>query len=76
MRSELVCEANRPVNMLHKIASTKVCASAQAKAINSIMPMLSEDELAVFQKSAEKICDAQGDFVGFDCHLLHLFHKV
>ena len=36
--------------MLHKTASTKVCASAQAKAINSIMPMLSEDELAVFKR--------------------------
>ena len=50
VRSELVCEANRPVNMLHKTASTKVCASAQAKAISSIMPMLSEDELAVFKR--------------------------
>lgn len=50
VRSELVCEANRPVNALHKTASTKVCASAQAKAINAIMPMLSEDEIAVFKR--------------------------
>lgn len=50
VRSELVCEANRPVNSLHKAASTKVCAKAQAKAINVIMPMLSEDELAVFKR--------------------------
>lgn len=50
VRSELVCQANRPVNALHKTASAKVCASAQAKAVNSIMPMLSEDELAVFKR--------------------------
>ncbi|MBP3697239.1 MAG: ribonuclease III [Clostridia bacterium] len=50
VRSELVCEANRPVNALHKTASTKVCAKAQAEAINVIMPMLSEDELAVFKR--------------------------
>lgn len=50
VRSELVCEANRPVNALHKAASTKVCASAQAAAIIKIMPMLSEDEEAVFKR--------------------------
>ncbi len=50
VRSELVCEANRPVNTLHKTASTRVCASAQANAIKLIMPMLSEDELAVFKR--------------------------
>ena len=50
VRSELVCEANRPVNLLHKTASTRVCAKAQAEAINVIMPMLSEDELSVFKR--------------------------
>ena len=50
VRSELVCQANRPVNALHKTASTRVCAKAQAEAINVIMPMLSEDELAVFKR--------------------------
>ena len=50
VRSELVCEANRPVNALHKTASTKVCAKAQAKAMNIILPMLNEDELAVFKR--------------------------
>lgn len=45
-----MCEANRPVNALHKTASTKVCAKAQAQAINTIMPMLTEDELAVFKR--------------------------
>ncbi len=50
VRSELVCEANRPVNALHKSASSRVCAKAQAQAMNVIMPMLTEDELAVFKR--------------------------
>lgn len=32
-RCELVCEANRPVNALHNMASKHVCAAAQAEAI-------------------------------------------
>jgi len=50
IRSELVCEANRPVNDLHKMASKKVCAAAQAQAIRQIMPLLTEDETAVFKR--------------------------
>lgn len=49
-RSDLVCEANRPVNALHTAASKRVCAAAQAEAIRKIMPMLTEDELAVFKR--------------------------
>ncbi len=48
-RSELVIEANRPVNDLHKAASKKVCAAAQAESIRKIMPLLTEDETAVFK---------------------------
>lgn len=50
VRSELVCDANRPVNDLHKMASKKVCAAAQAEGIRRIMPMLTEDETAVFKR--------------------------
>ncbi len=49
-RSELVCEANRPVNALHKTASQRVCAAAQAESIRKIMPMLTEDEMTVFKR--------------------------
>lgn len=49
-RCELVCEANRPVNSLHNMASKRVCAAAQAKAIKNIMPLLTEDETAVFKR--------------------------
>lgn len=50
VRSELICEANRPVKDLHSTASKRVCAKAQADGIRSIMPMLTEDELAVFKR--------------------------
>lgn len=50
VRSELVCEANRPVNALHKAASGKVCAAAQAKGIKKILPLLTEQEEAVFKR--------------------------
>ena len=50
VRSELVCEANRPVNALHKSASQRVCAAAQAKGIRKILPLLTEKEEAVFKR--------------------------
>ena len=49
-RTDLVCEANRPVNALHTAASKRVCAAAQAESIRKIMPILTEDELAVFKR--------------------------
>lgn len=49
-RCELVCEANRPVNALHTMASKRVCAAAQAEAIKKIMPLLTEEETAVFKR--------------------------
>ena len=49
-RCELVCEANRPVNALHNLASKQVCAAAQSEAIKKIMPLLTEDETAVFKR--------------------------
>lgn len=49
-RSDLVIEANRPVNALHTMASKKVCAAAQAESMRKIMPMLTEDETAVFKR--------------------------
>ena len=49
-RSELVCEANRPVNALHNMASKKVCAAAQAESIKKILPLLTEEETDVFKR--------------------------
>ncbi len=50
IRSELVCEANRPVNDLHKLASKRVCAAAQSEGIKKILPLLTEDETSVFKR--------------------------
>ena len=51
VRESLVTDANRPVNALHKLAVEQVKASAQAKAIKDILPMLSEEEEAVFKRA-------------------------
>lgn len=50
VRSELVAEANRPVDALHKNASKIVCAAAQAEGMRKILPLLTEDESAVFKR--------------------------
>ncbi len=50
VRESLVCEANRPVNKLHKEATKLVKAQAQAEAAQKILPMLTEDEMSVFKR--------------------------
>ncbi len=50
VRSEIVSEANRPVKDMHKAASSKVCASAQAQAVKKILPLLSEEEIETFKR--------------------------
>lgn len=50
VRERLVCQANRPVNKLHKEATTLVKASAQAEAMEKIMPILTEEEISVFKR--------------------------
>ena len=42
--------ANRPVDTLHKTAARIVCASAQAGGLRRILPLLTEDEEAVFKR--------------------------
>ena len=51
VRETLVSDANRPVNALHRLAVDKVKASAQAKAIKDILPLLSEEDEAVFKRA-------------------------
>jgi len=50
VREKLVCEANRPVNRLHKAATEYVKASAQAEAVQKILPSLTEKELSVLKR--------------------------
>ncbi len=50
VRKELLDDANRPAGDLHKLASQRVCASAQAASIKRILPALSEEETEVFKR--------------------------
>lgn len=50
VREMLVCQANRPVNKLHKSATEYVKASAQAQAIVKISDKLTEKELSVLKR--------------------------
>lgn len=50
IREGLVIEANRPVKKLQTIASQKVNAAAQAEYAKKIIPILNEEEEAVFRR--------------------------
>ena len=50
VRENLVCDANRPVNDLHKESVKYVSAKAQTAAFKMISPVLTEEENAVFKR--------------------------
>ncbi len=50
VRESLVRAANRPANALHGLAVRQVKASAQARAITKLMPLLDAEELAVYKR--------------------------
>ena len=50
VRERLLSQANRPVNDLHRLAVREVRAEAQADAIKRILPLLTEQEEAVFKR--------------------------
>lgn len=50
VREMLVCEANRSANELHKAAVKLVRAEAQAAAMDTVEPLLTEKEAAVFRR--------------------------
>ena len=50
VREQLICQANRPVNALHSSATRLVKASSQSKAMDKLMPMLTEKEITVFKR--------------------------
>ena len=49
-RKRLVEDANRPVNDLHRETVRYVNAASQAQAIKKLIPVLDEDEHAVFKR--------------------------
>ena len=50
VRERLLSQANRPVNDLHRLAVREVRAEAQAAAIQRLLPILTEEETAVFKR--------------------------
>lgn len=50
VREGLVRAANRPANALHGMAVRQVKASAQAAAAAKLLPLLDEEELAVYKR--------------------------
>lgn len=50
VRERLLSQANRPVNDLHRLAVREVRAEAQAAAIKRLLPLLTEQEEAVFKR--------------------------
>ncbi len=50
VRERLVCQANRSANKLHRSAVESVRASAQAKACEKILPLLSQKEETIFKR--------------------------
>lgn len=50
VRERLVCLANRPPRELHREAVSMVRAEAQAAAMETLMPLLSEKETAVYKR--------------------------
>ena len=50
VRERLLSQANRPVNDLHKMAVAAVRAEAQSAAMERLLPLLTEEEEAVFKR--------------------------
>ena len=50
VRERLLSQANRPVNDLHKLAVKAVRAEAQSAAMERLLPLLTEEEEAVFKR--------------------------
>ena len=50
VRETLVCQANRPVNRLHRKATNLVKASSQAKAVEKIRDSLTDEEQSVIRR--------------------------
>lgn len=50
VRERLLAKANRPVGDLHHLAVEAVRAEAQSAAVERLLPVLTEEELAVFKR--------------------------
>ncbi|MBQ8435295.1 MAG: ribonuclease III [Oscillospiraceae bacterium] len=50
VREKILLTANMPASKLHTLKISRVCAEYQSKAVDIIMPVLSEKEEAVFKR--------------------------
>lgn len=50
VRKRMISKGNMPVQKLHRLTVSFVCAAAQAKAFDILEPILSEEEIAVFKR--------------------------
>lgn len=50
VRERLACQANRPNGALHNMAVHQVRAEAQAAAMERLLPLLTEEEEAVYKR--------------------------
>lgn len=50
VRERLTAKGSMPANIMHKMAVTKVCASAQATGFDKIFDMLTEEELSILKR--------------------------
>lgn len=50
VRERLLTAANRPVGELHKLAVSAVRAEAQAAAVDRLLPLLTQQETAVYKR--------------------------
>lgn len=50
IREMLVCDANRPVDKLHKLSINWVKAEAQSTGMRGIIPLLTEKETEIFKR--------------------------
>lgn len=64
VRERLLSQANRPVNELHKQSVRDVRAEAQAAAMDRLLPLLTEEEEAVFKRGR----NAHSTRTGADYH--------
>lgn len=82
VRERLVCQANRPVNDLHRLSVKRVKAGAQKEAMDTLLPILTEEEITLFKRGRNAKSNStpknakEGDYhwaTGFECLFGYLY---
>lgn len=64
VRELLACQANRPNGTLHRLSVSMVRAEAQSAAMDVLLPLLTEEEEAVFRRGRNAHTARPGDRAG------------